>query len=95
MCVKSPGLPPGLANAQPPGCAKLAKAPPPGLTRLANALQLPGGGGGGWAQVELTDAYGENIQNTDLKWLYTCQWKAPHPHRPFFLPQYAGVFDYI
>ena len=56
MRVKSPGVPPGLANARPPGRAKLAKAPPPGLTRLANAPRLPGGGGGGWAQVELTDA---------------------------------------
>ena len=56
MPVKSPGVPPGLANARPPGHAKLAKVPPPGLTRLANAPQLPGGGGGGWAQVELTDA---------------------------------------
>ena len=44
--VKSPGVPPGLANARPPGRAKLAKAPPPGLTRLANAPRLPGGGAG-------------------------------------------------
>ena len=36
----------GLANARPPGSAKLANAPPPGLTRRANAPQLPGGGGG-------------------------------------------------
>ena len=47
MRVKSPGVPLGLANAWPPGHAKLAKAPPPGLTRLANAPRLPGGGGGG------------------------------------------------
>ena len=46
---------PGLANARPPGSAKFANAPPPGLTRRANAPQLPGGGGA-WAQVELTDA---------------------------------------
>ena len=37
----------GLANARPPGRAKLANAPPPGLTRRANAPQLPGGGGAG------------------------------------------------
>ena len=43
-------MPPGLAN------AKLAKAPAPGLTSGANAPQLPGGGGGGWAQLKLTDA---------------------------------------
>ena len=43
------GVPPGLANARPPGRAKLGKAPAPGLTRRANAPQLPrwGGGGGG------------------------------------------------
>ena len=44
----------GLANARPPGSAKFANATPLGLTRRANALQFPGGGG--WAQVELTDA---------------------------------------
>ena len=43
----------GLANARPPGSAKFANAPPPGLTRRANARSSPGGG---WAQVELTDA---------------------------------------
>ena len=42
--VKSLGLARGLANARPLG-----------LTRRANAPQLPEGGGG-WAQVELTDA---------------------------------------
>ena len=36
-------LSPGLANARPPGRAKLANTPPPGLTRRANAPQLPGG----------------------------------------------------
>ena len=59
MRVKSSGLARGLANARPPGSATFANAPPPGLTRWANALQLPGGWGGGgrgWAQVELTDA---------------------------------------
>ena len=54
MRVKSSGMARGLANARPPGSAKFANAPPPGLTRRANAPQLPGGGG--WAQVELTDA---------------------------------------
>ena len=48
------GLSPGLTNARPPGRAKLANAPPPGLTRRANPPQLPGGGGR--AQLELTDA---------------------------------------
>ena len=46
--VKSQGVPPGLANARPPGGAKLAKAPPPGLTRLANAPRLPGWAGHRW-----------------------------------------------
>ena len=41
------GLSPGLANARPPGRAKLANAPPPGLTRRANAPQLSGGRGAG------------------------------------------------
>ena len=40
--VKSPGVALGLANARPPG-----------LTMFTNAPQLPGGG---WAQLELTDA---------------------------------------
>ena len=53
MRVKSSGMARGLANARPPGSAKFANAPPPGLTRRANA---PLGAGGGWAQVELTDA---------------------------------------
>ena len=52
--VKSSGMARGLANARPLGSAKFANAPPPGLTRRANASQLPGGGG--WTQVELTDA---------------------------------------
>ena len=42
--VKSPGVALGLANARPPG-----------LTMHVNAPQLPGGGGV-WAQLELTDA---------------------------------------
>ena len=53
--TKFSGLSPGLANARPPGRAKLANAPPPGLTRRANAPQLPGGGGDR-VQLELTDA---------------------------------------
>ena len=52
---KTSGMAPGLANARPPGSAKFANVPPPGLTRRANAPQCRGGGGG-WAQVELTDA---------------------------------------
>ena len=40
----------------PLGSAKFANAPPLGLTRRASALQLPGGGGGCWVQVESTDA---------------------------------------
>ena len=43
--VKSLGVALGLANARPPG-----------LTMCVNAPQLPGGGG--WAQLELTDALG-------------------------------------
>ena len=60
MRVKSSGLARGLANARPPGSATFANAPPPGLTRRANALAVARGGegGGGWTQVELTDALG-------------------------------------
>ena len=47
MRVKSSGIPPGLANVQPPGSAKFANAPPTGLKRWANALQYPEGKGGG------------------------------------------------
>ena len=61
MRVKSSGLARGLANARPPGSATFANAPPPGLTRQANAPQLPGGGGG-WAQVELTDALNKGTE---------------------------------
>jgi len=42
--VKSPGVASGRAE---------FAVPPPGLTKRANAPQLPGGGG--WAQLELTD----------------------------------------
>ena len=42
----------GLANARSPGGARFANAPSPRLTRRA----VTGGGGGGWAQLELTDA---------------------------------------
>ena len=51
-CVKCPGVAPGYANAQPPGCDKIADAPPPGLTTWANALRLPGGGGMGIAGID-------------------------------------------
>ena len=60
MPVKSSGVARGLANARPPGSATFANAPPPGLTRRANAPQLPGGGG--WAQVELTDALNKGTE---------------------------------
>ena len=50
------GVVPGWANARPPGRAKLANAPPPGLTRRAMPRSFPGVGGGGRAQLELTDA---------------------------------------
>ena len=54
---KSSGIARGLANARPPGSAKLANAPSPGLTRPGKCPAVAwGGGGGGWAQVELTDA---------------------------------------
>ena len=58
--IKSPGVALGLANARPPE-----------LTMSVNAPQLPGGGG--WAQLELTDALREEkladtafVQNEDI-----------------------------
>ena len=67
MRVKSSGLARGLANARPQGSAPSANAPPPGLTWRANAPQLPEGGGGGWAQVELTDslAFGKPVEEAE------------------------------
>ena len=46
----------GYANAQPPGRDKIANAPPPGLTTKQMPHGCPGGGGVGWAPLELTDA---------------------------------------
>mgnify|MGYP006964528648 FL=1 len=44
-----------MANARPPGRAKLDEAPLPGLTRGANAPQLPGGWGlGAAAGIDLS-----------------------------------------
>ena len=63
MCVKCPRVALGYANAQPPGRNKIVNTPPPGLTTWANALRLPGGGGGEWALLELTDA---------LDYMYVC-----------------------
>ena len=51
------GKSPGVGKCPAPGSEKFAYYPPPGLKRQANAQQQPGGGGeGGWAQLELTDA---------------------------------------
>ena len=81
MPLKTPakfsGLSSGLANARPPGRAKLANAPPPGLTRRANAPQLPGGGGGGRAQLELTDALLNDKDSENTK-------KSTKQHRLIF-----------
>ena len=52
MCVKSPVMAWGLANAWSLGSAKFANAPPLGLTRCGAVA----GGGGGLGTVELTDA---------------------------------------
>ena len=55
MRVKNLGMSPGLANVRPPGSTKFANAPPPGLT---SSPEVAEGGGGGWAQLELTYALG-------------------------------------
>ena len=51
MCGKSRGV----GKCPTLGSCKFANAPPPGLAGHANAPQLPRKGGG-WAQLELTDA---------------------------------------
>ena len=48
---------PGLANAPPLGSEKFANAAPPGTDKAGKWPAVAWGrGGGGWAQVELTDA---------------------------------------
>ena len=55
--VKSSGLAPGLANARPPGSATFANTPPPGTDKVGKCPTVAlGVGGGGWAQLESTDA---------------------------------------
>ena len=56
--VKSSLAAPGLANARSPDSAKFVNAPPPGTDKAGKCLAVAWGGGGegGWAQLELTDA---------------------------------------
>ena len=49
-CVKCPGVTPGYANAQPPGCDKI---PTP---ETDNVSKCPAVARGGWAPLELIDA---------------------------------------
>ena len=56
MRVKTSGMARGLANARPQGSAKFANASPPGTDKAGKCPAVARGGGGGWAQVELTDA---------------------------------------
>ena len=59
MRVQSSGMAPGLANARPLGSAKFANAqcPTPGTDQEGKCPAVARGGGGrGWAQLELTDA---------------------------------------
>jgi len=46
---------PGLANAQLPGHVKIANDPASGLTRRKKCSAVAGGGGRGWAKLELAD----------------------------------------
>ena len=55
MSIKSWDVAPGLANAQLTGHVKIANDPPPGLTRRGKCSAVAGGGGEGWAQLELAD----------------------------------------
>ena len=59
MRVKSSRMAPGLANARPPGSGKFANAqcPTPGTDKEGKCPAVARrGGGGGWTQLELTDA---------------------------------------
>ena len=57
MRVKSLGITPGSVNARPPGRANFANAPPPGTDKAGKCHAVARGeGGGGWVQLELTDA---------------------------------------
>ena len=61
MRVKRSGLALGLANARVPGQRKICKCPTPGTDEADKcpAVAREGGGGrggGGWEQLELTDA---------------------------------------
>ena len=47
MRVKSPGVPPGLTNAQPQGLAKFANAAPPPTPRTYKARKCPAVAWGG------------------------------------------------
>ena len=60
--VKSSEMARGLANARPPGSAKFANAPPPDWQGGQMPRSSPRGGGG-WAQVELTDALSLKTQD--------------------------------
>ena len=55
MRVKSSGMAPGVGKCPAPGQCKICKCPIPG-TDKAGKFPAVAGGGGGWAQVELTDA---------------------------------------
>ena len=55
MPVKSSGMAQGLANAWPPGQCKICKCPNSGTDKEGKCRAVAWGGGG-WVQVELTDA---------------------------------------
>ena len=62
--VKSSGLARGsVANARPPGSATFANAQPRDWQGGQMPRSCPEGGGGDWAQVELTDALPEKAKN--------------------------------
>ena len=60
MPVKSSGVARGLANARPPGSATFANAPTPGTDKAGKCPAVARGGG--WAQVELTDALNKGTE---------------------------------
>ena len=56
MRVKRSGLALGLANARAPGQRKICKCPTPGTDEAGKCPAVAREGGGGWEQLELTDA---------------------------------------
>ena len=54
---------PGVGKCPVPGQCKICKCPTPGTDKAGKCPAVARGGGGDWAQVELTDALRELLKN--------------------------------